>query len=44
MQHVLNHTLEVYRPDGLRFDAAGHSDQVRVLLFCGQLEAAANMR
>jgi hypothetical protein len=35
MQHVFNHTLAMYTPDGLRLDAAGHSHAVRLLLlFC----------
>lgn len=28
MQHVFDHTLAAYKPDGLRLDAAGHSDTV----------------
>lgn len=34
MQDVFQHTLTIYAPDGLRFDAAGHSDLVSILVTC----------
>ncbi|WIA30033.1 hypothetical protein OEZ86_000128 [Tetradesmus obliquus] len=36
MQHMFNHTMAAYSPDGLRLDAAGHSDTS----FCAALTAS----